>query len=359
MESPLRKMDAYPSTEKRPALKWRLAIMIVLSLILFQATLTLSFAAEAVPTEPASVERAIEQLMESKVRSALKPLLDPQEYAVVVNATLKKDLQAWNTFRASQVNPRNPDDSVLGLKDTASIQITLAQEVAKDRENLIRKEVLSALRLDEKTGDRLTMNRAETINSAENPGNSTESMQWSLKTWATLILMVTGGLSGLLLWGQSRKKASPLGVATSPLAEEVLCPIEEVSSPTVETSTQPEEISVFNETSSLAAEFLSKLPASREEEVLDFLSKHHPEEFQKIRRVRVVFSDIPSYPRDVLEGAFAGVDSLVLQKMISGEFGSEAEAPSSAENRRHFCALVEHQLELRNFDRNLFWDTRS
>jgi hypothetical protein len=72
-------------------IKLKIAIMVILSVVLFQATLTLSFAQDLPSASVREESTSLENLYQEKVRSLIDNLVAPQDYTLVISATIKND----------------------------------------------------------------------------------------------------------------------------------------------------------------------------------------------------------------------------------------------------------------------------
>ncbi len=139
--------------------------------------------------------------------------------------------------------------------------------------------------------------------------------------------------------------------------------------------------SVYADGPMLASDFLRSLPASREEELVQFLMADHPTEGEKLRRVRVLFSDILQYPVDTvrkiveetasedIQRALVGFDPgfvdsflelLPTKKalMIQNDLFHMSVLPpisQCADSRRKICAQIETEFERQKFNLEEYW----
>ena len=125
----------------------------------------------------------------------------------------------------------------------------------------------------------------------------------------------------------------------------------------------------------LAAEFLRSLPAAREEELVQYLLNDHPAEGEKLRKVCVIFQDMPTYPHEILKKVIVNFESEDIQRslvgydpgfvetflsllpikkalMIQNDLFNMTEFPpvsQCAESRRKICQKIESEFEIRRF----------
>jgi flagellar motor switch protein FliG len=139
--------------------------------------------------------------------------------------------------------------------------------------------------------------------------------------------------------------------------------------------------SVHVDGSILAADFMRSLPPAREEELYQTLLTQHPAEAEKLRRVRVMFQDVPYYPSEMVKKVIESLDSEEILKSLVGFNSQFAEAflallptkkalmiqndlyhmtefpPVSqcAENRRKVCMKLEAEFEAQRFKVAEYW----
>ncbi|MBS1959198.1 MAG: hypothetical protein JST80_07005 [Bdellovibrionales bacterium] len=139
--------------------------------------------------------------------------------------------------------------------------------------------------------------------------------------------------------------------------------------------------SVHVDGSILAADFMRSLPAAREEELYQILLGQHPSEAEKLRRVRVMFQDVPYYPGEMVRKVIEGLESDEIQKSLVGYDSTFTEAflamlptkkalmiqndlyhmtefpPISqcAEARRKICSKLETEFEAQRFSVAEYW----
>jgi len=139
--------------------------------------------------------------------------------------------------------------------------------------------------------------------------------------------------------------------------------------------------SVYVDGPMLAADFMKSLSPAREEELYQTLLSAHPEEAEKLRRVRVMFQDIPYYPNEMVRKIVEAFESEDIMKALVGYDSGFAESflsllptkkalmiqndlyhmveypPVSqcAENRRKICNKIEQEFESQRFSVADFW----
>jgi flagellar motor switch protein FliG len=139
--------------------------------------------------------------------------------------------------------------------------------------------------------------------------------------------------------------------------------------------------SVYVDGPMLAADFMKSLSPAREEELYQTLMGTHPGEAEKLRRVRVMFQDIPYYPNEMVRKIVEGFESEEIQKALVGYDSTFVESflsllptkkalmiqndlyhmiefpPVSqcAENRRKICSRIEQEFEAQRFSVAEFW----
>jgi flagellar basal body-associated protein FliL len=203
---------------------------------------------------------------------------------------------------------------------------------------------------------------------------------------ALIAIYCAGAQMGELLVGLSTEKQNQVLLNIAKIKQ---LPESEIQEGVTELLMRLERIkaspSVHVDGSMLAADFMRSLPPAREEELYHTLLSEHPEEAEKLRRVRVMFQDIPYYPQEtvrrVLESyeseeilkALIGFDGVFTEQflqlfptkkalMIQNDLYHLAEYPATsvcAEHRRRICVKLESEFELVRFSVVEFWRTNS
>lgn len=139
--------------------------------------------------------------------------------------------------------------------------------------------------------------------------------------------------------------------------------------------------SVHAEGPVLAADFMRSLDPTREETLYQMLLEQHPGEAEKLRRVRVTFSDIPYYPAEMVRKVLETLENEDLTRalvgypadfvesfltllptkkalMIQNDLFHMVDAPTHsqcAEFRRKICNKLELEFETQRFNVSEFW----
>ena len=200
---------------KTPA---KIGIMVLLSLILFQATLTLSFAQDTGPTVVREETTILENLYQERVRTILNNLMAPEDYTLVISATIKNDdkkLKDYSDIVEKKFLPGLPindpsayadaNNMLLDLKQKVDIQVILTDNVPADRDTIVRDILKSKLHLSEESGDSINVVRAAKI-SATTKGDHPKFPELSVKMIAFWVFVLMALLTGVLLWLQKRKE---------------------------------------------------------------------------------------------------------------------------------------------------------
>ncbi len=199
--------------------KVKVAIMALLSLVLFQATLTLSFAQPATAPKVREESTSLENLYQEKVRSILDNLVAPEDYTLVISATIKNDerrLKEYSDTIERKFMPGLPindptafadaNNLLLELKQKVDIQIILTENVPADRDTIVKDIIRNKLHLSEESGDSISVVRAARIVPFPKPSEQRWFPELSTKMIAFWVLVAMMVLTGILLWVQRRKE---------------------------------------------------------------------------------------------------------------------------------------------------------
>jgi flagellar motor switch protein FliG len=199
--------------------KARIAILVVLSIVLFQATLTLSFAQNMPAAAVREESTSLENLYQEKVRNILDNLIAPEDYTLVISATIKNDdrkLKEYSDTIERKFMPGLPindpasfadaNNLLLELKQKVDIQIILTENVPADRDGIVKDVIKNKLHLSEETGDSIAVVRAARIVPYPKPTEQRWFPELSAKMIAFWVLVSMMVLTGILLWAQRRKE---------------------------------------------------------------------------------------------------------------------------------------------------------
>ena len=201
-------------------LQWKTGLkilgFILLTLTLFQATMILSFAQELGVREEAST---LENIYQEKVATILNNLMAPEEYTIVISATLKNDDQKLKEYNEAverkflpgliMTDPMGFSDAhniLLDLKQRVEIQVILSESLPSDREGLVKDILKNKLHLNEESGDVISVVRA--LRNADpavhaTPPKLPELSAKMIAFWIIVCMMV---LTGIIFWLQRRKE---------------------------------------------------------------------------------------------------------------------------------------------------------
>jgi flagellar motor switch protein FliG len=196
----------------------RFGAFILLSLSLAQATMILSFAQEA-GTSVREETTTLENLYQEKVRSILNNLMAPEDYTLVISATIRNDdtkLKEYSAAAERKFLPGLPiqdpagyaetNNILLELKQKVEIQVILTDNVPADRDQIVRDVIRNKLKLNEETGDSVAVVRALRTPASTKPQESPKLPELSAKMIAFWIIMLMMVLTGVILWLQRRKE---------------------------------------------------------------------------------------------------------------------------------------------------------
>ena len=197
----------------------KLAIMIVLSIVLFQTTLTLSFAQNMPAATVREESTSLENLYQEKVRNILDNLIAPEDYTLVISATIKNDdrkLKEYGDTLERKFMPGLPindpasyadaNNLLLELKQKVDIQIILTENVPADRDGIAKDIIKNKLHLSEESGDSVAVVRAARIVPYPKAADKRWFPELSAKMIAFWVLVAMMVLTGVLLWVQRRKE---------------------------------------------------------------------------------------------------------------------------------------------------------
>jgi flagellar motor switch protein FliG len=196
----------------------RMVLFLVLSLCLAQATMILSFAQDA-GVSVREETTTLENLYQEKVRSILSNLMAPEDYTLVISATIRNDdtkLKEYSAAAERKFLPGLPiqdpagyaetNNILLELKQRVEIQVILTDNVPADRDQIVRDVIKNKLKLNEETGDSIAVVRAARNVPAPKPQESPKLPELSAKMIAFWIIVLMMALTGVILWLQRRKE---------------------------------------------------------------------------------------------------------------------------------------------------------
>ena len=197
----------------------KILLMIALSIVLFQATLTLSFAQEPGATAAREESTILENIYQERVRGILNNLVAPEDYTLVISATMKNDEKKFKEYSENVERKFLPglpihdptaftdaNNLLLEMKQKVEIQVILTENVPSDRDGIVRDILKTKLHLNEETGDAISVVRAARIVPFPKAGESRKLPELSAKMIAFWILVGLMALTGVLLWLQRRKE---------------------------------------------------------------------------------------------------------------------------------------------------------
>jgi len=190
---------------------------LLLALTLAQATLVLSFAQDAAGFREET--STLENLYQEKVRTILNNLMAPEDYTLVISATLKNDDEKLKEYNDAvekkflpgliMTDPMGFSDAhniLFDLKQKVEIQVVLSDTVPADRDAIVKDILKNKLHLSEEAGDTITVVRA--LRNAEssahsNPPKLPELSAKMIAFWIIVCMML---LTGIIFWLQRRKE---------------------------------------------------------------------------------------------------------------------------------------------------------
>jgi flagellar motor switch protein FliG len=196
----------------------RIALFLALSLCVAQATLVLSFAQDT-GVSVREETTTLENLYQEKVRSILNNLMAPEDYTLVISATIRNDdtkLKEYSAAAERKFLPGLPmqdpagyaetNNILLELKQKVEIQVILTDNVPADRDQIVRDVIKNKLKLNEETGDSIAVVRAARSMPVPKTQDSPKLPELSAKMIAFWIIVIMMVLTGVILWLQRRKE---------------------------------------------------------------------------------------------------------------------------------------------------------
>jgi flagellar motor switch protein FliG/cbb3-type cytochrome oxidase subunit 3 len=195
----------------------KIAAFLLLAVTLVQATMILSFAQDTAGLRAES--STLENMYQEKVHNILDNLMTPEDYTLVISATLKNDegkLKEYNDAVDKKFLPGLPINDPMGYSDTQNIlldlkqkvdiQVILSDSVPADRDTIVKDILKTKLHLNEETGDTITVVRA--LRNTESPAQmaSPKLPELSAKMIAFWIIVCMMVLTGIIFWMQRRKE---------------------------------------------------------------------------------------------------------------------------------------------------------
>lgn len=195
----------------------KVAIFLALTLAIAQLTMISSFAEESGVLREEST--ALENIYEEKVTSALNNLMSPEDYTLVTSATIRNDEEKLKLYKEemekkflpglTMADPMGYSDTrniLLELKQKVEIQVILADTVPSDREALVRDVLKSKLRLNEESGDTITVVRAQRAPASMPPTTPEKLPELSARMIAFWIIVGLIAFSTFALWLYKRRE---------------------------------------------------------------------------------------------------------------------------------------------------------
>jgi flagellar motor switch protein FliG len=196
----------------------RILLFLALSLCVAQATLVLSFAQDT-GVSVREETTTLENLYQEKVRSILSNLMAPEDYTLVISATIRNDdtkLKEYSAAAERKFLPGLPiqdpagyaetNNILLELKQRVEIQVILTDNVPADRDQIVRDVIKNKLKLNEETGDSIAVVRAARSIPAPKTQESPKLPELSAKMIAFWIIVLMMVLTGVIFWLQRRKE---------------------------------------------------------------------------------------------------------------------------------------------------------
>lgn len=160
---------------------------------------------------------ALEQIYESRVRSALNTIMRPGEFSVVISVDINRDPKQLNALEEemdkmslpgvpglAMTENMNVSNKLHELRNQVSAQLILDNSVSKEKEAAARSLASVKLHLDESAGDKLTVLRANMMPQESLPAaDLLPELSWRM--WALVLLVSLLSLGFLFMALQKRK----------------------------------------------------------------------------------------------------------------------------------------------------------
>ncbi|MBL7671890.1 MAG: hypothetical protein JNM39_15490 [Bdellovibrionaceae bacterium] len=159
----------------------------------------------------------LEQIYESRVRSALNNVFRPNEYSVVVSVDINQDQKALDALETQMENMNLPgvaglvlpenmgmSNKLHGLRNKIAVQLLIDDAVSKEKEEAAKALIQMRLHMDESAGDIVTVSRAVLIPKEKLPEpDLLPELSWRM--WALVIIVSLLAL-GLLVFAIQKRK---------------------------------------------------------------------------------------------------------------------------------------------------------
>lgn len=162
----------------------------------------------------------LESMYEVRAKTLLNTVLRPHEYSLVISMDIDRDEERLGKLQAEIDNDflpgmpgglssENPAfaNQLYELKNKIDIHLILSNKISKEKEATIKSLLSMKLHLDEKNGDKLTVDRTD-LPSLENETSADKLPELSWKMWGMILGLSLMTLAGLLLyWNRKSKMA--------------------------------------------------------------------------------------------------------------------------------------------------------
>jgi flagellar motor switch protein FliG len=159
----------------------------------------------------------LEQIYESRVRSALNNVFRPNEYSVVISVDINQDQKALDALETQMDNMNLPgvaglvlpenmgmSNKLHGLRNKIAVQLLIDDAVSKEKEEAAKSLIQMRLHMDESAGDLVTISRATLLPKEKLPEpDLLPELSWRM--WALVIIVSLLAL-GLLIFAIQKRK---------------------------------------------------------------------------------------------------------------------------------------------------------
>lgn len=161
---------------------------------------------------------AIEQVYESRARTAIETILLPKDYSVVVGVDIDTDEQRLAELEqeveknnlpgmpgAMSLDTMPITNKLLNLKQKVHIHVILNETIGKDKEETVKSLLKMKLHLDEATGDRIEVTRSSLpMDNYEAPVRKIPELSW--KMWMLVLIVSLVALASVIFFFNRRRE---------------------------------------------------------------------------------------------------------------------------------------------------------
>lgn len=162
----------------------------------------------------------LEQMYESRASEALKAILLPREFSVVVGVDIDQDEQRLSELEQELEKNNLPGmpgalnfdtlpitNKLYNLKQKVSIHVILGDTVGKDKEETVKSLLKVKLHLEDGAGDQILITRSKLpLDSSDAPVKKIPELSW--KMWMLVLILALISLAGIIALVNRRREMS-------------------------------------------------------------------------------------------------------------------------------------------------------